>query len=232
MKHFIFSSTAAVYGDPENVPVSEDAPTIPMSPYGSSKLMTEIILRDAGAAHDLRHVVATLFQCRGRRSEDAHRTIDAARHAPDQGRGADSASACGRRCRCSAPTIRRRTAPACATTSMSPICARRIPMRSAYLRKGGTSAMLQLRLWPRLLGARGDRHGEARVGRGVRRRDRGRAGRAIRRRSWPAAGRAHRLLRWQPRYDDLPIIVSHALEWEKRAQAIATLKAHPQPIWA
>ena len=42
VKHFIFSSTAAVYGNPQSVPVAEDAPTIPMSPYGSSKLMTEI----------------------------------------------------------------------------------------------------------------------------------------------------------------------------------------------
>jgi len=51
VKHFIFSSTAAVYGNPEHVPVAEDAPTMPMSPYGSSKLMTETMLRDAGHAH-------------------------------------------------------------------------------------------------------------------------------------------------------------------------------------
>ncbi len=52
VRHFIFSSTAAVYGNPERVPVREDDPTAPMSPYGSSKLMTEIMLRDAGAATD------------------------------------------------------------------------------------------------------------------------------------------------------------------------------------
>ena len=51
VRDFIFSSTAAVYGNPERVPVREDDPTAPMSPYGSSKLMTEIMLRDAGAAH-------------------------------------------------------------------------------------------------------------------------------------------------------------------------------------
>ena len=50
VRHFIFSSTAAVYGNPERVPVHEDDPTVPMSPYGWSKLMTEIMLRDAGAA--------------------------------------------------------------------------------------------------------------------------------------------------------------------------------------
>src|SRR5262249_53026922 len=57
VRAFIFSSTAAVYGNPARVPVSEDDPTVPMSPYGSSKLMTEIMLRDAGAAHGLKHVI-------------------------------------------------------------------------------------------------------------------------------------------------------------------------------
>src|SRR5258708_2217923 len=50
VKQFIFSSTAAVYGDPAKVPISEDDAVAPMSPYGSSKLMTEIMLRDAAAA--------------------------------------------------------------------------------------------------------------------------------------------------------------------------------------
>src|SRR6201985_336176 len=50
VSRFIFSSTAAVYGNPERVPVREDAPTRPLSPYGSSKLMTEIMLHDVAAA--------------------------------------------------------------------------------------------------------------------------------------------------------------------------------------
>jgi len=57
VRHFIFSSTAAVYGNPERVPVREDDPTVPASPYGSSKLMTEIMPRDAASAHGLRHVI-------------------------------------------------------------------------------------------------------------------------------------------------------------------------------
>jgi UDP-glucose 4-epimerase len=65
VRHFIFSSTAAVYGNPERVPVREDDPTIPMSPYGSSKLMTEIMLRDAGAAYGLRHVILRYFNVAG-----------------------------------------------------------------------------------------------------------------------------------------------------------------------
>jgi UDP-glucose 4-epimerase len=65
VRHFIFSSTAAVYGNPVRVPVREDDPTIPMSPYGSSKLMTEIMLRDAGAAHGLRYVILRYFNVAG-----------------------------------------------------------------------------------------------------------------------------------------------------------------------
>ena len=65
VKRFIFSSTAAVYGNPDRVPVSEDDPVKPMSPYGSSKLMTEIMLRDAGAAHGLDHVILRYFNVAG-----------------------------------------------------------------------------------------------------------------------------------------------------------------------
>src|SRR6266436_4249799 len=56
VRRFIFSSTAAVYGNPTTIPVHEEDPTVPMSPYGSSKLMTEIMLRDADIAHGLPHV--------------------------------------------------------------------------------------------------------------------------------------------------------------------------------
>jgi UDP-glucose 4-epimerase len=63
--HFIFSSTAAVYGNPARVPVTEDDTLNPMSPYGSSKLMTEIMLRDAGIAHGLKHVILRYFNVAG-----------------------------------------------------------------------------------------------------------------------------------------------------------------------
>jgi UDP-glucose 4-epimerase len=63
--HFIFSSTAAVYGNPARVPVAEDDPTVPLSPYGWSKLMTEVMLRDTSAAHDLRHVALRYFNVAG-----------------------------------------------------------------------------------------------------------------------------------------------------------------------
>ncbi len=65
VRHFIFSSTAAVYGNPAVIPVPEDAPTLPISPYGWSKLMTEIMLRDAGRAHNLAHVILRYFNVAG-----------------------------------------------------------------------------------------------------------------------------------------------------------------------
>jgi UDP-glucose 4-epimerase len=63
--HFIFSSTAAVYGTPKQVPVDENAPTLPESPYGTSKLMTEVMLRDAAAAHPFRYTALRYFNVAG-----------------------------------------------------------------------------------------------------------------------------------------------------------------------
>jgi UDP-glucose 4-epimerase len=65
VRHFIFSSTAAVYGNPQRIPVREDDPTVPTSPYGSSKLMTEVMLRDSGTAYGLRHVILRYFNVAG-----------------------------------------------------------------------------------------------------------------------------------------------------------------------
>ncbi len=65
VKRFIFSSTAAVYGNPESVPVMEDALLAPISPYGSSKLMTETMLQDTSLAHDFRYVALRYFNVAG-----------------------------------------------------------------------------------------------------------------------------------------------------------------------
>lgn len=65
VKNFVFSSTAAVYGNPEQIPVPEDVRLDPVSPYGSSKLMTEIMLRDTAVAHDFRYAALRYFNVAG-----------------------------------------------------------------------------------------------------------------------------------------------------------------------
>jgi UDP-glucose 4-epimerase len=65
IRHFIFSSTAAVYGMAGDRPVTEDAPLDPLSPYGSSKRMTEIMLADTARAHDLAYAALRYFNVAG-----------------------------------------------------------------------------------------------------------------------------------------------------------------------
>ncbi|HET6591730.1 MAG TPA: UDP-glucose 4-epimerase GalE [Xanthomonadales bacterium] len=65
VKHFIFSSTAAVYGIPAGGVAAEDTPTAPINPYGWSKLMSEQMLRDVSAASPLRHVALRYFNVAG-----------------------------------------------------------------------------------------------------------------------------------------------------------------------
>ena len=65
VRHMIFSSTAAVYGMPRETPVRESAELKPMSPYGSSKLMSEIMLADAARAHGLGYVALRYFNVAG-----------------------------------------------------------------------------------------------------------------------------------------------------------------------
>ncbi|HWK35507.1 UDP-glucose 4-epimerase GalE [Sphingomonas sp.] len=63
--HFIFSSTAATYGTPAKVPVAEGDPTVPINPYGMSKLMTEAMLRDVAAAHPFNYAALRYFNVAG-----------------------------------------------------------------------------------------------------------------------------------------------------------------------
>ncbi len=65
IKNFIFSSTAAVYGDPLHQPVTEDEPLKPVSPYGRSKLMVEWMLDDTARAHDFTYVALRYFNVAG-----------------------------------------------------------------------------------------------------------------------------------------------------------------------
>jgi len=65
IKKFIFSSTAAVYGNQDHSPIDESATPAPENPYGTSKLMTENILRDVAAANDFSYVALRYFNVAG-----------------------------------------------------------------------------------------------------------------------------------------------------------------------
>ncbi len=65
VKHILFSSTAAVYGAPDRVPIVEDDPKLPINPYGASKLMTERMLEDASAAHPFNYGALRYFNVAG-----------------------------------------------------------------------------------------------------------------------------------------------------------------------
>ncbi len=62
---FIFSSTAAVYGVPDKVPVTEDMPLLPINPYGTSKIMVEQVIRDVSEVNDFRYVALRYFNVAG-----------------------------------------------------------------------------------------------------------------------------------------------------------------------
>src|SRR5947209_11477859 len=65
IRGFVFSSTAAVYGNPRQLPIAETGAIMPMSPYGNSKRMTEIMLEDVAAAHGLKYVILRYFNVAG-----------------------------------------------------------------------------------------------------------------------------------------------------------------------
>jgi len=79
VRHFIFSSTAAVYGMPKLTPVGEDAELTPISPYGRSKLMTEMMLADTAVAHDFSYLSLRYFNVAG--ADPAGRTGQSTRGA-------------------------------------------------------------------------------------------------------------------------------------------------------
>jgi UDP-glucose 4-epimerase len=63
--HFVFSSTAAVYGEPQSLPIAEDQPLAPINPYGRSKLMVEWMLEDTARAHPITYAALRYFNVAG-----------------------------------------------------------------------------------------------------------------------------------------------------------------------
>jgi UDP-glucose 4-epimerase len=214
VKHFIFSSTAAVYGNPEHVPVAEDAPTMPMSPYGSSKLMTEIMLRDAGLAHGLGYVILRYFNVAG--ADPRLRTGQSTRNATHIIKVATEA-ALGVRPKVDVFGTDYPTADGTGIRDYIHVAdlARAHSDALRHLRAGGESLTLNC----------GYGHGFSvlEVIEAVKRVSGVdfRVEIAPRRPGDPAqvvaaADRARTLLGWRPQLDDLPTIVAHAFAWQKK----------------
>jgi len=214
VQHFIFSSTAAVYGNAERVPVREDAPAHPISPYGTSKLMSEIMLHDTARAHDLRFVVLRYFNVAG--ADPKLRTGQATPNATHLIKVACEA-ALGKRPKLDVFGTDYATADGTCVRDYIHVSdlVRAHSAALAYLRRGGASATFNC----------GYGHGQSvlEVIDAVRRVSARefRVEVAGRRAGDPAAlvadvSRIRDKLEWRPHFNDLDTIVSHALAWERR----------------
>jgi UDP-glucose 4-epimerase len=215
--HFVFSSTAAVYGEPKEIPVVEEQAGHPINPYGRSKLMVEWMLADTAHAHPLRYAALRYFNVAG---------------ADPQGRAGQSSANATHLIKVAVQAAlgRRDGMDVFGTDYPTPdgSCVRDYVHVSdlvqahldalRYLRNGGDSiacnigyasgySVLQvIDIVKRVSG----------VDFTVRRNDR-RAGDPA---SLVASNRrAITMLGWTPRFDDLESIVSHALAWERQLQA-------------
>jgi UDP-glucose 4-epimerase len=214
VQQFIFSSTAAVYGDPVCVPVSEDHAVAPLSPYGSSKLMTEIMLRDAAAAHGLDYVILRYFNVAG--ADPSLRTGQSTRSATHLVKVAVE-TALGKRARMNVYGTDYPTPDGTCIRDYIHVTdlVRAHSDALAYLRAGGPPVTLNC----------GYGHGFSVLDViGTVKRISGvdfPVDRADPRPGDPAqiiaqADRAKELLGWQPQFDDLATIVTHALAWERK----------------
>jgi UDP-glucose 4-epimerase len=212
--HFIFSSTAAVYGIPPHGHATEDSPVAPINPYGTSKLMTEWMLRDLAQATALRYVTLRYFNVAG--SDPGGRIGQSTRNATLLTKVA-----------CEVAVGKRAYVPIFGSDYETPDgtgvrdyihvedIARAHIQALGYLRSGGQSTTLNC----------GYGHGYSvrEVIEAVERN----SGRRLTTRVEPrrpgdppvliaAAERIQGVLGWRPQYDDLDTIVRSSLAWEKR----------------
>jgi UDP-glucose 4-epimerase len=214
VRHFIFSSTAAVYGNPERVPICEGDATVSTSPYGSSKLMTEIMLRDATLAHGLRHVILRYFNVAG--ADPLGRAGQSTKGATHLIKVAIEA-ALGLRPKVEVFGTNYPTPDGTCIRDYIHVCdlVRAHSDALAYLRAGGDpvtlncgygrgfSVLAVIDAVKRMSGA--DFKVEL-------------AGRRLGDPAWvvAASDRARAVLKWQPHFDELESIVCHALTWERK----------------
>ena len=211
---FIYSSTAAVYGNPAHVPITEDDAVIPISPYGASKLMIEIMLRDASAAHGLSHVILRYFNVAG--ADPELRTGQSTRGATHLIKVAVE-TALGRRAKMDVFGVDYPTPDGTCVRDyihVSDLVQAHLDALR-YLRSGGASSTFNcgyghgysvlevIETVKRVSGV------DFRVDIGERRA--GDPAQII-----AASDRARATLGWRPRFDDLRTIVGHALAWERK----------------
>jgi UDP-glucose 4-epimerase len=214
VKQFIFSSTAAVYGNSDQETMREDAPTVPIAPYGTSKLMSEIMLHDAGKAHGLRFVILRYFNVAG--ADPKGRTGQSSAGATHLIKVACEA-ALGKRARLEVYGTDYDTPDGTCIRDYIHVTdlARAHSAALAYLRSGGASTTCNCG-----------------YGRGASVLEVIEAVRRANRRDFPVevtgrrpgdpvalvanVDRIRKTLDWRPQYQDLDTIVTHALNWERR----------------
>jgi UDP-glucose 4-epimerase len=216
VKSFVFSSTAAVYGMPEDGYADENSPTRPINAYGTSKLMSEWMLRDVAASSELRYVALRYFNVAG--SDPAGKIGQATPGATLLTKVACEAMV-GKRAHVSVFGSDYPTPDGTGVRDYLHVADLAAAHLNAltYLRGGGKSVTLNV----------GYGHGysvrevlrmvESVGGKPLTIRE------EMRRAGDPAylVARADRIraeLGWQPRYDDLQTIVTHALQWERKLQ--------------
>lgn len=215
--HFIFSSTAAVYGIPPGGFAAEESPTVPINPYGTSKLMSEWMLRDASAAHNFGYVALRYFNVAG--ADPGGRIGQSTRKATLLTKVACEA-AVGKRPHVSIFGTDYDTPDGTGVRDYIHVedlaTAHLDALR--YLRRGGQSTVLNCGYGHgfsvrQVIDAVDSANGKPLV----RREEPRRAG------DPPVlvarADRIRQVLGWQPRHDDLGFIVGTALRWERRLQA-------------
>jgi len=214
VNRFIFSSTAAVYGNPDQVPVSEIAPTRPLSPYGSSKLMTEIMLHDVASAHGMNYVALRYFNVAG---ADPKGRVGLATIGATHLLKIAVEAATGQRAKVDVFGTDYPTPDGSCVRDFIHVTDLAEAHRAAlsYLRRGGRSTTLNCG-----------------YGRGYSVLETIEAVRRVARRNFAVqyaprrpgdimtmiadTARIRATLEWTPRYDDLEIIASHALAWEEK----------------
>lgn len=213
VKNFIFSSTAAVYGNPETMPVFENARPAPISPYGTSKLMTELMLHDSHIAYGLNYVALRYFNVAG---------------ADPKGRTGQSTPRATHliKVACQTALGQRASMDVFGTDYPTPdgTCLRDYIHVSdliaahmdalAHLRKGGESGIFNC--------GYGKGYSVLEVIKAVEKAHGGKVNHVLgpRRAGDPAgivagADRVRNILGWEPKYADLDFIVGSALQWEK-----------------